>query len=116
GDELVKRIPVTFELGLLGMLIGALIAIPVGVVSAVRQHQWSDYLARSVAISMLAIPGFWLGTLVVTLPSVWFKWAPPLLYTRFSDDPMKNLGHVIIPAAILGLALSGTLMRLTRAQ
>jgi peptide/nickel transport system permease protein len=53
---------------------------------------------------------------VVTLPSVWWGWTPPLRYTRLLDDPVKNLGHVIIPAIILGLALSGTLMRLTRAQ
>jgi peptide/nickel transport system permease protein len=116
ADELGKRVPVTLELGALGMLVGALIAIPLGVLSAVRQHQWSDYLARGLAIAMLAVPGFWIGTLVVTLPSIWFKWSPPLFYTRFTTDPMKNLSIVIIPAVILGIALSGTLMRLTRAQ
>lgn len=116
GDELKNRIPVTLELGALGMLVGALIAIPIGVVSAVRQHSVSDYLSRGLAIGMLAIPGFWIATLVVTLPSIWFKWTPSLFYTRFTTDPMKNLGIVIIPAVILGIGLSGTLMRLTRAQ
>jgi peptide/nickel transport system permease protein len=116
ASELTNRIPVTLELGLLGMAIGLLIAVPIGVLSAVRQHHWSDYAARALAIGMLAIPAFWLGTLAVTLPSVWFKWTPPLLYTRFTADPMKNLGIVIVPAAILGLGLSGTLLRLTRAQ
>jgi peptide/nickel transport system permease protein len=114
--ELAGRLPVTLELGALGMLVGALIAIPIGVLSAVRQHQWSDYLSRGGAIALLAIPSFWLGTLVVTLPSIWFKWSPPLLYTRFTSDPIKNLSIVIVPALILGLGLSGTLMRLTRAQ
>lgn len=114
--ELGNRMWVTLELGLLGMGIGALIAIPIGVLSAVRQHQWSDYLSRGGAIAMLAIPSFWLGTLVVTLPSIWFKWSPPLLYTRFTSDPMRNVSIVLIPAVILGLGLSGTLMRLTRAQ
>ena len=98
------------------MLVGLAIAIPIGVIAAVRQDTWSDYLGRSMAIGLLAIPGFWLGTLVITMPSVWWGWTPPLRYTRLLDDPMRNLGHVIIPAIILGLALSGSLMRLTRAQ
>ncbi|MFN8634944.1 MAG: ABC transporter permease [Chloroflexota bacterium] len=116
SEEIVNRMPVTAELGLMAMAVGLVIAIPVGVISAVRQDTWSDYVGRSAAIGMLAIPSFWLGTLVVTLPSVWWGWTPPLRYTRLLDDPMKNLGHVIIPAIILGLALSGSLMRLTRAQ
>ena len=116
AEELLGRMPVTAELGAIAMAVGLLIAIPVGVISAVRQDTWSDYLGRSVAIGLLAIPAFWLGTLVITLPSIWWGWTPPLRYTRLLDDPMKNLGHVIIPAMILGLGLSGTLMRLTRAQ
>jgi peptide/nickel transport system permease protein len=116
GDELGGRIPVTLELGLLAMAIAICLAIPVGVLSAARQDTWADYVARSSAIGLLAIPGFWLGTLVVTLPSVWWQWTPPLRYTRLFDDPPKNLAHVIIPALILGLGLSGGLMRLIRTQ
>src|SRR5205823_14366024 len=116
ADELIGRLPVTVELGALGMLFGLLIAIPVGVLAAVRQDTWADYVGRSTAIGFLAIPSFWLGTLVVTLPSVWWGWTPPLRYTRLTDDPSKNLAQVIIPAIILGLGLSGAMMRLTRAQ
>jgi peptide/nickel transport system permease protein len=115
-DELAGRIPVTAELGLLALLISAGLAIPIGVLSAVRQDTWPDYLSRSAAIGLLAIPGFWLGTLVVTLPSVWWQWTPPLRYTRLLDDPPKNLAQVIVPALILGLGLSGGLMRLIRTQ
>jgi peptide/nickel transport system permease protein len=116
ADELVNRMPVTAELGLMAMAIGLIIAIPIGVISAVRQDTWTDYIGRSTAIGFLAIPSFWLGTLVVTLPSVWWGWTPPLRYTRLLDDPVKNLSMVIVPAILLGLALSGAMMRLTRAQ
>lgn len=115
-EELATRLPVTFELGFLGMIIGLLIAIPLGVFSAVRQDTMPDYLARSLAIAMLAIPGFWIGTLAITLPAIWFKWTPPLRYTRLTDDPGKNLAQMVIPAIILGIGLSGSMMRLTRAQ
>jgi peptide/nickel transport system permease protein len=114
--EISNRMPVTAELGLMAMAIGLLIALPIGVLSAVRQDTRTDYLARGLAIGMLAIPGFWLGTLVITLPSIWWQWTPPLRYTKLWDDPGKNLGQMIIPSIILGIALSGTVMRLTRAQ
>jgi peptide/nickel transport system permease protein len=116
SDELGGRIPVTLELGLLALVIAIGIAIPIGVLSAARQDTWADYVSRSAAIGLLAIPGFWLATLVVTLPSVWWGWTPPLRYTRLFDDPTKNLSQVIIPAIILGLGLSGGLMRLIRTQ
>jgi len=115
-DELVNRLPVTAELGIVALLIASLVATMVGVISAVRQDSWMDYTARSTAIGLLAIPGFWLGTLVVTLPSVWWHWTPPLRYVRFTEDPLKNLSIIIVPALILGLGLSGGLMRLVRTQ
>jgi len=114
--EILNRLPVTAELGVMAIVIGLLISIPVGVISAVRQDTRTDYLARGTAIAMLAIPGFWLGTLVITMPSIWWQWAPPLRYTRLWEDPAKNLGQMILPAIILGIALSGAVMRLTRAQ
>ena len=89
---------------------------PLGVYSAVRQDTLSDYIARSIAIAMLAIPGFWLGTLAITLPAIWWRWTPPLRYTQLTDDPAKNLLQMVLPAAILGIGLSGAIMRLTRAQ
>lgn len=116
ANELANRIPVTAELGILALVIAAVVATFVGIISAIRQDSWADYAGRSIAIGLLAIPGFWLGTLVVTLPSVWWHWTPPLQYTRLTVDPIKNLSIVIIPAVILGLGLSGGLMRLIRTQ
>jgi peptide/nickel transport system permease protein len=116
AQEIAARMPVTAELGIVALMIAAMVATSVGVISAVRQDTFTDYAARSVAIGLLAIPAFWLGTLVVTLPSVWWHWTPPLQYVRFTQDPMKNLSIVIVPALILGLGLSGGLMRLVRTQ
>ena len=116
AHELATRLPVTFELGLLGLLISLVIAIPLGVYSAVRQDSLSDFIARSAAIAMLAIPGFWLATLAITLPALWFHWTPPLVYTPLRDNPGSNLKQMLLPAIILGIGLSGSIMRLTRAQ
>jgi peptide/nickel transport system permease protein len=82
----------------------------------VRQDSFADFIARSAAIAMLAIPGFWLATLAITLPSIWFHWTPPLIYTRLQDSPGTNLKQMLLPALILGIGLSGSIMRLTRAQ
>jgi peptide/nickel transport system permease protein len=116
AQELAARLPVTFELGLLGLAIALVIAVPLGVYSAVRQDTFADYAARSLAIAVLAVPGFWLATLAITLPSLWLRWTPPLRYTQLQDDPGKNLAQMLLPAAILGVGLSGAIMRLTRAQ
>ncbi|HXG42459.1 MAG TPA: ABC transporter permease [Dehalococcoidia bacterium] len=116
GRELARRLPVTFELGLLALLISIVVAVPVGVIAAIRQDRWLDYLMRGTAIVFIAVPAFWLGTLVVVLPNVWWGWAPPIHYESFFDDPLSNLYFMIIPAAILGLGLSGSVMRLTRTQ
>lgn len=116
GDELQRRLPVSFQLGIFAMIFGALIAIPIGVISAVRQDSWLDYGSRSTAIAMLALPSFFIATLHIALGSTWFGYSPPIYYKDLWESPGINLQMVIPPAIILGFALSGTLMRLTRTQ
>jgi peptide/nickel transport system permease protein len=111
---LKKSIPVTIELALLAMILGLLIAIPVGVVSATRQDTPSDYVGRLVAISGLSLPDFWLGTLVITFAAIWFSWIPPLGYTSLWESPWRNLQQFLLPAAVLGFRLSAATMRMTR--
>ena len=113
-EQILDRLPVTFELGLLAMVVALSVAIPVGILSATRQDSALDYATRSFSLIMLAIPGFWLGTLVMVFPSVWWRWAPELEYTPFLDDPVANLKHLIVPAILLGLSLSAVIMRMTR--
>ena len=113
-DKIIGRLPITVELGVLAILIGLVIAVPVGIYSAVRQDTASDYAGRSIAIIGLATPNFWLATLVLTFPAIWWAWAPPLRMVAFVDDPLRNLGHMFIPSLILGTYLSATVMRMTR--
>lgn len=113
-DQLLQRLPVTFELGLMALIVGLSVAIPIGVYSAIRQDTPGDYVARSFSILMLAVPSFWLGTMVMVFPSIWWGWSPPIQFVPFSRDPWGNLGQMIIPSIILGCALSAITMRLTR--
>ena len=113
-DKIIGRLPITVELGVLAILIGLVIAVPVGIYSAVRQDTAGDYAGRSIAIIGLATPNFWLATLVLTFPAIWWAWAPPLRMVAFVDDPLRNLGHMFIPSLILGTYLSATVMRMTR--
>ncbi|MFN5512525.1 MAG: ABC transporter permease [Burkholderiales bacterium] len=113
-ERLAERLPVTFELGLLAILIGLTIAMPIGVYSAIRQDTAGDYIARSFSILLLAIPSFWLGTMVVVIPSIYFGWSPEVSYIAFSEDPIGNLKQMLVPAAVLGAALSAVTMRMTR--
>jgi peptide/nickel transport system permease protein len=113
-EFLTARMPVTFELGLLALIVGLLIAIPIGVYSAVRQDTAGDYIGRSFSILLLAVPSFWIGTMVMVFPSIWWGWSPEVEYVPFFTDPLQNLKQMIIPAIILGAALSAITMRLTR--
>ncbi len=111
---LKKAIPVTLELATLAIILGLVIAIPVGVLSATRQDKPSDYVGRLVAVSGLSLPDFWLGTLVITFAAIWFNWIPPIGYTSLWDGPSRNLQQFVLPAAILGFRLSAATMRMTR--
>ena len=114
-SELSNRLPVTLELGILAMIVSASLAIPIGIISAVRQNTAADYVGRSVAIGFLAAPNFWLAILLITFASRYFTWGvPPTTYVGFLDDPIANLKLMAVPALLLGTGLSGSVMRYTR--
>ena len=115
-DEIVRRLPVSLELALLATLFGVLIAVPAGIVSAIRQDTWVDYVFRTIAIGGLSVPGFWMATLVIVSASIYWKWVPPMRYTPFLRDPLANLAQLTLPAMILGFALSAGVMRMTRSM
>ena len=113
-QQIADRLPVSLELGFLALLVAVSVAVPVGVWSALYQDRPSDYVARSFSLILLSVPGFWLGTLVMVFPSVWWRWAPDLEYTPLLVDPVRNLAHMLVPAVLLGLAMSAVTMRLVR--
>ncbi|MBI4495594.1 MAG: ABC transporter permease [Deltaproteobacteria bacterium] len=116
AKEILQRLPVTAELGAFAMFFSLLMAVPIGVVSAVRQDTWADYVSRSLAILGLAVPGFWLGTLVIVLPAIWLGWIPPIRYVGFADNPWGNVQQFLIPGFLLGLGLAAVVMRMTRSM
>jgi peptide/nickel transport system permease protein len=113
-EDLINRIPVSFELGIIALIVGVLVALPIGVYSAIRQDTIGDYVGRSIAIMALSLPNFWVATMLIVFPSIWWNWSPPVQYIAFIDDPMGNLGQFIFPALIMGMNMSGGTMRMTR--
>ena len=113
-EKILGRLPVTIELGVLSIVIGLLIALPVGIYSAIRQDTAADYVGRTIAIIGLATPNFWLATMVILYPAIWWGWSPSAELIPFTEDPLGNLGMFIIPAVIPGTALSAATMRMTR--
>ncbi len=113
-EEIGQRLPVTGELALYAAIVALLIAVPVGVLSAARQDTLGDYAARSAAILGLSMPNFWLATLIIVLPAIWWGWRPVAAYTDFARDPVGHVTQFFLPAIILGIAVSAALMRLMR--
>jgi peptide/nickel transport system permease protein len=114
-EELARRLPVSAELSAMAIAFAMCLALPIGVLSAIRQDTLKDYAARSVAIMGLSVPGFWKATLIIVFASIWLGWAPPLQFTPFVQDPWQHVSQFILPAILLAIASSAGTMRLTRA-
>ncbi len=113
-EELARRLPTTLRLGLMALFWTLLMGVPIGVLSALYQDRWSDYLLRSAAIGGLSIPGFWIATLILVFGAIWFRWVPPMDYVPFMENPLKSLSQLVVPSFILSIALSAGIMRMTR--
>jgi len=114
GELIAGRLLVTIELGLVSILVGLLIGVPIGIYSAIKQNTLGDYVGRSFAIFGLATPNFWLATLLLIFPAIWWGWSPPLRLYRIGDDPLAHLSMFIAPGLILGTYLAAGTMRMTR--
>lgn len=127
NDRLATALPTTIEMAGLALIISLIIALPIGITSAIRQDSITDYVARSLAIAALAVPTFWVGTMIIVYSSEWFSAATPVPqdYQQIWENPAANLEYMLFPfgyfipvgpSVILGISLSGTVMRLTRTQ
>lgn len=114
SQELGKRVGLTCHLALLALAVALLIAIPVGIASAVWQDTVTDYCGRLLAIVGLSLPDFWLATVIITFMAIWWHWMPPMGFEPLWVEPWKCLTQLGIPAVIIGARLSAVLMRMTR--
>ena len=115
-SELGKRINLTSHLAVMSIIVAMLIALPVGVLSAVKQDTTSDYVARFFAVLGLSLPDFWLATVAITFLAIWVQWIPPVGFAPLWEDPVRCLGQLAIPSLIIGARLAAVSMRMTRSS
>ena len=115
-DELKDKFVVTLELAVMAILMAFVVAVPLGVISAVKQDTGVDYMARIFALIGIALPTFWLGILIVYGLAYFFDWLPPLGYAALWDDPLKNLSQLVFPALALAFHDLAFTARVTRSS
>jgi peptide/nickel transport system permease protein len=115
-DEWLRFFPVTFSIAMLALVMTVFTAIPLGIVSAVRQDRLADYLGRVIAIAGLSLPSFWVALLIILSLVIWFEWLPPLDYVPFSEAPWQSLKQIFFPAFAVAFAQIGIIARMTRSS
>ena len=116
AGEIKRQFPITLQLAFFTGIVVTVIAIPVGILAAVKQDTWIDYLLRSIAVIGLAAPSFFIGMLIILGLSVYFRWIPPVIFASIWDDPFTAAQQLFFPAIALGFASQGLLLRITRTQ
>ncbi|MGH7315376.1 MAG: ABC transporter permease [Candidatus Rokuibacteriota bacterium] len=115
-EILYERFPRSLQLAFLTLVVAMVWAVPLGVISAVRQNTWLDYLVRIVSISGLSLPIFFTGVLILWALVRFFGWLPPLEWVSFFDDPVENLKQMVFPTLAQAYYIAAPIMRLTRSQ
>jgi peptide/nickel transport system permease protein len=113
-EEIKLRATLSFQLAVMATFIAVALAIPLGVVAALKQDTWVDYAVRIFSIAGLATPSFWLGIVFILMLLIVFKWLPPMVYTPFWIDPWQNMLQLIWPALAVGYRYSAVATRMTR--
>lgn len=114
ADEIMSRLPITGELLILTLIVSAILGVLFGMLAAANRGKVLDHLLRSVSILGMSVPTFWVGTLVIILPSIWFSYAPPFQHVGFFENPLDNLRQYGPPALVLGFASACGLSRIVR--
>ena len=113
-DDIKHRLPVTIELGLMSLIMASIVAIPLGVLSAIKQDTIGDYVTRVITIMGIALPNFWVGVMTIFFLVLFFGWAPPLDYKNVWDEPWSNFQQLVFPAIALGTSNMAFIARITR--
>ncbi|HXU88636.1 MAG TPA: ABC transporter permease [Methylomirabilota bacterium] len=113
-QEIKLRFALSFQVAVMATIVAVLLAIPLGVMAALKQDTWVDYVIRVVSIAGLATPSFWLGIIFILMLLVVFRWLPPMVYTPFWVDPWENIKQLIWPALAVGYRYSAVATRMTR--
>jgi peptide/nickel transport system permease protein len=114
AELILRRGPISAEIGLLALVVSWLVGLPIGILSAIKPNSVLDNIARSLAILFIAIPGFWLGMLIVLALLFWFGYKAPIIIVQAWDSPWQNLQIVVGPALVLGLAQGAYIARMAR--
>ncbi len=115
-ENLAGKLPITLELAVLSVLLSLVLAIPLGIISALRRNSFLDFIVRMVGTIGLSLPSFWLATMLILIASVYFRWGAPLVYASPFDDLSKNLQQMLLPSLALAAGLMAVVMRMTRSS
>ena len=113
-EEIKLRFALSMQVAIMATMVAVVLAIPLGVLSALKQDTWVDYAIRIFSIAGLATPSFWLGIVFILVMLIVFKWLPPMVYTPFWVNPVQNLAQLIWPALAVGYRYSAVATRMTR--
>ena len=114
--EIGIRLELSLQVAVMATILAVLIAVPLGTLSAIFKDTWIDHLVRVFSIAGLAVPSFWLGMIIILLLLTYFSWIPPLTFTPFFEDPLKNMSQLIWPAIAVGFRYSSVAMRMMRSS
>tara|TARA_Y100000588_G_scaffold87432_1_gene93126 strand:- start:939 stop:1850 length:912 start_codon:yes stop_codon:yes gene_type:complete len=115
-DDWKRKLPITLQLAFMTITISTIIAIPIGIMMALRQDTWLDYTLRIVSLGGISIPSFWFATMILVVGLYFFSWSPRLDYVSFGEDPWENIKMFIFPALTLGWVTSATKSRMMRSS
>jgi peptide/nickel transport system permease protein len=113
-EEVKLRFALSLQVAVMATIVATLLAIPLGILAALRQDTWVDYAVRIFSIAGLATPSFWLGIVMIVGMLTLFRWLPPMVYTPFWVNPWQNLVQLVWPALAVGYRYSAVATRMTR--
>ena len=114
GSSVLRRLVPTLQLTIMSLFIALVVALPIGIISAVRRGSWFDTIGTVFALSGLAIPNFWLGILLIFVFAVWLRWLPPSGYVPFVEAPWRSMSLMLMPALALATGLMAIVLRQVR--